>query len=262
MRWPPSPLRALALAALLLPASGCLTVEGTPQPVSFEPQVHEALLWSDLYPAVVVEVAAVPGREPSFESLRMLDSILRTVAGKAQASIVATVPIPLQGGDYDRDRLAAIHHAEAQVIDPDRIVVGGTATLHVLFLDGALEQTDPGRLVLGTFLPDEGVLAVFPDEFAGAHRVLPDGRSEAAEDEMERHVLLHELGHAFGLVGQRIPMVEEHGDGEEVGHSANPHSVMHHRPPMTAGRLVYGPGLLGLDGDDVADIAAFQARAG
>jgi hypothetical protein len=53
-------------------------------------------------------------------------------------------------------------------------------------------------------------------------------------------------------------MVNPHADAEHPGHSSNPHSIMHHRPPMTLDGFVYGQ-RRDFDADDRADLAAFRA---
>jgi hypothetical protein len=103
------------------------------------------------------------------------------------------------------------------------------------------------------------VIVVFPDEYDTATRLAGSDQTVSARAEMDRHVLLHELGHAFGLVGQRIPMVRPHVDAEHPGHSSNPRSIMHHQPPMTLEGFVYGDRPRDFDADDRADLAAFRA---
>jgi hypothetical protein len=249
------------LAVACLAGSGCLTVAGlSPAP---GPALHEALLWSSLYPELVVEVGAVPGREPDRAALVALGRALVELTGRDEGnvSVLEPVAIPAQGGDYKPSDLPRIHRRTAAYIEPSQVVVGGTATLHVLFLDGAMRHDERQRMVLGTTIAADGLIVVFPDAYAAAVRHTPSGQTLSARAEMDRHVLLHELGHAFGLVGQRIPMVRPHADPDHPGHSANPLSILHHQPPMTLAGMVYGEGPRDFDGDDRADLAAFQAKA-
>ena len=256
MRW----VAFLAFACLV--GSGCISVSGSPQATS-EPSLHEALLWSTLFPTVVVEVGAVEGREPDPAALVALGRALVDLTGRpaSEIRVLEPEPIPAQGGGYKPSDLARIHHATARVVDPTRVAVGATATLHVLFLDGSAAASEDGRLTLGTTISGEGLLVVFPDQYAKATRLTSSDRTVPARAEMDRHVLLHELGHAFGLVGKRIPMVQPHDDAANPGHSSNPRSIMHHRPPMTLEGLVYGDGVRDFDADDRADLAAFRALA-
>lgn len=254
-------MRAVALLALVcLLGSGCISVAGETGALG-DPTLHEALLWGDVYPSVVVEVGAVNGRAPDQTALVALGLALVELTGRAEADIRVLEPVGIapQGGDYTPSDLARIHRRTAMVIDPDRHGLGAVAMLHVLFLDGSMRDGEEARLTLGSTLPGEGVIAVFPDEYAKAKRIGPGGTMVSARAEMDRHVLLHELGHAFGLVGQRIPMVQPHADPEHPGHSTNPLSIMHHRPPMTLEGIVYGDRPRDFDADDRADLAAFRA---
>jgi hypothetical protein len=251
------------LAFACLVGSGCISVSGAPPATAWEPTLHEALLWSGLFPTVVVEVGAVEGREPDRAALVALGLALVDLTGRPDPDVRVLEPerIPAQGGGYQPSDLARIHRSTARVIDPDRVAVGTTATLHVLFLDGAPAASEDGALTLGTTLSGEGLLVVYPDQYAKASRLTASERTVSARAEMDRHVLLHELGHAFGLVGKRIPMVQPHADPDHPGHSSNPRSIMHHRPPMTLDGLVYGDGVRDFDAADRADLAAFRALA-
>ncbi|MEA3136574.1 MAG: hypothetical protein QOJ26_292 [Thermoplasmata archaeon] len=256
MRW----FALLAFAAVV--GSGCISVQGEAT-ATYAPELQEALLWSSHYPTVVVEVGAVQGREPDPSALIALGLALVELTGRPEADVNILQPrtIPAQGGDYKPSDLARIHRATASVIDPDGHAVGTTATLHVLFLDGRVAAGEKAKTTLGSTLASEGLIAVFPDEYANAIRLTPTGQTASAKAEMDRHVLLHELGHAFGLVGQRIPMVRPHVDADHPGHSSNPVSIMHHRPPMTVEGFVYGDRPRDFDADDRADLAAFRASA-
>lgn len=256
MRW------VAFLAFACLAGSGCISVSGAPQ-ATWEPALHEALLWSALFPTVVVEVGAVDGREPDPSALVALGRALVDLTGRpaSDVHVLEPHPIPAQGGGYTASDLARIHRSTARVIDPARVAVGTTATLHVLFLDGTAQQGEDSPVALGTALSGEGLLVVYPDQYAKATRLTASDRTVPARAEMDRHVLLHELGHAFGLVGKRIAMVQPHADPEHPGHSSNPRSIMHHQPPMTLDGLVYGDGPRDFDADDRADLAAFRALA-
>jgi hypothetical protein len=77
---------------------------------------------------------------------------------------------------------------------------------------------------------------------------------------MARHVLLHELGHALGLVGEGVPMLRDHMDHAHPGHSASPDSVMYYRVPMNTQQVVSGDLSDHFDSDDLADLAAARAH--
>jgi hypothetical protein len=238
--------------SLLVPLGGCLQAQGQETSVA----VHEALLRPDRYPELVVEIAAAPGREPDRGVLEEVHQTLLELTGRSRMTFVATLPIPEQGGSYTYRDLQRIHAATAVTLTGPS-VQPGRVHLHVLFLDGRMAaEKDGDGGILGTSAV--GLIVVFPDEFAHAYRWEDDVRT-SARPIMERHVLLHELGHALGLVGRGVPMVRDHMDRDHPGHSSNPLSLMHALPPMTPEGFVYARPRT-FDEDDLADLAAFRLQ--
>jgi hypothetical protein len=250
--------RAVATIAVLAVAvtglvPGCIDVLGAPS----GPTLPQALLWRSVSTSIIVEVDAVAGLEPDPAAIDLLRTTLATVTGKTIALTGPTV-IPAQGGDYSMHDLARIHHDTA-FFGPEGYVDGGRTVLHVLYLDGRADGDDLEHRTLGRTLMAEGAVVIFRTSYSSAHRLV-DGEWTDATAEMDAHVLLHEVGHALGLVGNGIPQVRDHGDPASPGHSRYPESVMYHHPPMTPKQLVTGPVSTTLDVDDLADLAAFRLR--
>lgn len=238
-----------AVAAALLTA-GCSTFA---LPAS-GPSLPEALLGRGLTTSIIVEVDAVAGRAPDATALDLLRTTLAEVTGKAVA-VTGPSEMPAQGGDYDMRDLERIHRATA-FFGQDGFIDGGRAVLHVLYLDGRMADDDGDHRTLGRSLIDAGVIAIFRDAYGQAHR-LASGTKTPAAHELDRHVLLHEAGHALGLVGN-IPMVRDHDADDHRGHSRYPESVMYFHPPMTPDQFVSGPVATTFDVDDLADLAAYR----
>lgn len=243
---------ALALAAPVL-APGCMDVLGA----TSGPTLPQALLWRSVATSIIVEVDAVQGMAPDPEALELLRTTLATVTGKAVA-VTGPTAMPAQGGSYGQDDLERIHR-ETAFFGGESYLDGGRAVLHVLYLDGRSEGDDAEHRTLGRTLMEHGVVAIFRSSYASAHRIV-EGNWVDATAEMDQHVLLHEVGHALGLVGNGIPQVRDHGAPDSPGHSRYPESVLYHHPPMTPKQLVTGPVSTTFDVDDLADLAAFRAR--
>ncbi|MEA3136573.1 MAG: hypothetical protein QOJ26_291 [Thermoplasmata archaeon] len=239
----------LALAVLV---PGCMDVLGQ----ASGPTLPQALLWRSVATSIIVEVDAVAGMAPDPAALELLRTTLAETTGKAVAVTGPTL-IPAQGGDYSLHDLERIHRDTA-FFGRDGFVDGGRAVLHVLYLDGRSAGDDVDHRTLGRTLMDHGVVAIFRTAYSSAHRTVDDGWVDATA-EMDQHVLLHEVGHALGLVGNGIPQVRDHGDPASPGHSRYPESVLYHHPPMTPKQLVTGPVSTTFDVDDLADLAAFRA---
>lgn len=256
----PASSACIAVAvAVLLPLSGCIDATGAHD----GPTIAQALLWSSVSSSIVVEVDAVPGHGPDGAALDLLRTTLAEATGKAVA-IAGPSPLRTQGGGYRERDLERIHREAAFFGDTGATgqpgyLDGGRAVLHVLYLDGRMASDDEGRHTLGRSLLDHGLVVVFRDTYAQAHRIV-NGTWRDAGPEMDAHVLLHEVGHALGLVGNGIPQVRDHDDPGSPGHSRYPESVMYHHPPMTPAQLVTGPVSTTFDVDDLADLASFRAR--
>jgi hypothetical protein len=247
-------LRLALVVAVAALASGCLDAAGAAQ----GPTLPQALLLDRLSTSIVVEVDAVPGHGPDPGTLDLLRATLENVTGKP-VLVAGPSPIPGQGGDYRESDLVRIHRQTA-FFAPDGFLQHGQAFLHVVYLDGHLRSDGGDRHTLGRTLLADGLIVVFRDSYSRAYRLLNGTEWADASAEMDRHVLLHEAGHALGLVGNGVPQVRDHADPGSPGHSRYPESVMYHHPPMTPRQFVTGPVSVTFDVDDLMDLAAFKAK--
>jgi hypothetical protein len=129
----------------------------------------------------------------------------------------------------------------------DRGTGDGTVVTHLLFLDGEYERADVLGVTIGY-----GTIAIFRDTVESACTVLTVCFN--AQEDILRAVLVHEFGHALGLVNRGIPMVTDHEDPESPGHSDNSNSVMWHaiESAGSIGSLNTIPNQF--DADDTADM--------
>lgn len=152
---------------------------------------------------------------------------------------------------WTSEELFALHGWTAD-LGPEAFGDAQAARLHVVYLPGELEEDVMGRAIgrVAFVLPDP------PDT--------PDGRRVLPRDEFaERALLVHEVGHALGLVNNGVPMVTARE--AEGGHSTHPESVMYGGThvgtvcePVADNRCwPYR-----FDADDLADFEAFRERFG
>jgi hypothetical protein len=233
-----------------------------------EPAVHwysemEAMLWSDIFTSVTVEVDYVEPYKPSAYALGALEEKLSSLAQKRSVKILPPTPIPPQGQFVSANHLAGIHHKFGNVTKPNWFHNGTTALLHVVYLEGAYETP-----VMG--IHRAGFIALFPrdyDEVRGVNWPKPPPQVSERQ-KLERMVLTHELGHAFGLVNCGIPMVRPHQTKPGDCHSDQPASVMSNYDnidPQTDRAAWLNKTVEGqkfeFDAYDVEDVRAFQAKA-
>lgn len=115
-------------------------------------------------------------------------------------------------GDYDTDALLALAEDHRDTTPSDEV-----ALVHVLFVDGYYEEDgERNDAVLGVSIGDTGVIAMFAP-------VIGDGPLARF---VEQTTIVHEFGHAGGLVDNGLDMVDDHLDAEHGHHCANDGCVM------------------------------------
>ena len=94
------------------------------------------------------------------------------------------------------------------------------ATYYVLFLNGFFQKNgEANPTTLGVNLGDTGVIAMFS----------PVIKSSDAPSFVEATTIVHELGHAIGLVATGLPPVDDHHDSDNGAHCTNTDCVMYFR---------------------------------
>ncbi|MCA9541763.1 MAG: hypothetical protein KC620_22860 [Myxococcales bacterium] len=143
-------------------------------------------------------------------------------------------------GDYDVDRLLALAAAHR-----DRPSTERDRSFYVVFLDGYFAEDGARQTgVLGVSIGNTGVIALFK----------PVIDSTNAARFVEQTVLIHEFGHAVGLVDNGLAMVEPHRDDAHGAHCTNKDCVMYwqnegvadlvafvQRFALTTETVVFGP---------------------
>ena len=91
-------------------------------------------------------------------------------------------------------------------------------TYYVVFVSGFYtDGTGPRPNVLAVSIGSTGVVAMFKDVIAGTGGVVPN-----VEKFVEQSTLVHELGHAVGLVANGVATTSAHHDSAHGAHCTNP----------------------------------------
>ncbi len=97
-----------------------------------------------------------------------------------------------------------------------------SAEFYVLFVNGYYnDETGANRYIIGISVGGTPVIAVFKDVIADS------GFTHATNCFMEQAVLVHEFGHAVGLVNNGVPMASRHEDLLHPRHCINENCVMY-----------------------------------
>lgn len=251
-------MRGAAFLLVALVVAGCTLPA---DPLAPRPYLSDVLR-PEPYTRIVVEIDHAPGYAPSEAAKAHIVHTLRNVTGK-QVDLLVTPSLLAEKRAWDADALVRLEREQRNTAhDPPRAVI------HVLYPAGSYANgSAAGVTISGVVL---GPVVVFLDALREIHVSLEDrplpplGNPQPAIEVMERAVLLHEVGHAIGLVDNGLPMMRDHKDEERGAHSDNEESVMWYALESTAGlrQLLLQDGSVPdrFDADDLADVAAERAR--
>lgn len=221
------PLLACALAALVLSA-GC-TNPLQPQGDRTGPGDRAGdYLKPSPYRSILVELDVVNGAEPEQGAIGLMEQRLEQATGKP-VEVVRSGGLPGLGANhrYTRDDIVRLEAANrAQFSQGDRAVI------YVMWLDGAFEDDNSERKILGAAYRGSAV-AMFQANLKAASKTGPLDLTRPTLLAVQQAVAVHEMGHLLGLVNLGTPMVTPHEDPDSRGHSTNQASVMYHAVEST-----------------------------
>lgn len=211
------------------------------------------------YAKLVVEIDHPPGFAPTSLAIDTLRSTLREVTGKTSVEIKQEATVAADANKkYSDSELDSLHkqHQSQQT-------GGDTAVLHVLFVAGGHVEDSGSNRILGLASPG-GSISILKGNIRASAQGGILGIGAPKEENIERSVLVHEFGHAAGLVNLGAPMRTNHEDGAHQGHSSNKASVMYWAVETSFGlqELVDGGSSIPFqfDANDKSDLAALRDR--
>lgn len=259
-------MRKLCFLALC----GCTAFGGGELPASIEGDLsHSGLSYTDLvtsepYDTLRIVVHRAPGEAPSDGAaarvLRELERLraLGALGKPGGVELLDGAVVPLDGTEHTAEALdrALVEHAWPPTN-------GDAAVVNVLYADGHYAGDGESQAILG-YAYGGGYLVMLPDSIDHTcHEGLGSLTEEACEA-VEAMVLLHELGHLFGLVDNGVPMVRDHVDRANGHHDRSEDCVMYWsiaRPGVLAALAqawLTGTDMNGFDRDCVDDLLAVQ----
>lgn len=237
-------IAAVALVLAFLP--GCMQGTFGPDPVSPYDYLRGGGTW-------VIEVDHVQGHAPTPAALDAVKTRMAALAVKDSIQVHrAPQGVTTADASWTVAEIQALHK---QTLDNER--GDGRVVTHVLYLDGRFHDGSGDTNALGVTIGYD-LVAIFIQAIDDA--CTPLNACLLNEVEIETAVLIHEFGHAIGLVDRGIPMVNDHEDDQHEGHSSNPDSVMFWQVETAAGVLGISRIPTEFDANDRRDVCAAGGR--
>lgn len=237
----------LATPETSLPTGGAQASSGGTASATGDPLPMATDLFAPAVSKVIFEVDYATGDEPfTGQQLILGDvwSIFKTNAERVFLNAPKELTIPTEvsameeladvmGADFTTDQILAIadkHRGSLPTAD--------TATFYFVWLpgyynDGTMVRKD----VLGVSIGDTHVIAMFKEPIK-ATSSLP-GLDTATPTYVEQATLVHEFGHAIGLVDNGIPTTSDHLDKDHKAHCSNTDCVMYYAIDGSSGAASY-----------------------
>lgn len=182
--------------------------------------------------AIEIEVAYEPGAEP-YTTINNNENLWRFSENNIEAlftgrpiAVDVTVPTTLAGmnviPDQGRDNYSAQNILNLAKLYRKGANTATLGNLWVVFLDGYFKSGDTLRTdVLGVNITGTSITAIFKP-------VVNSGTMLATQRRfLEQSTVVHEIGHAIGLVNAGIPLTSNHHDTEHGAHCTNNDCVMY-----------------------------------
>jgi len=275
---------ALALAfALAVPVASCgsdsgpstatdvgLDVPANPNPPKSDFGAADHVSAAQ-YTRLVFEVDFVTGKGPNGTALSEVQEALDRMRADGQLAKPDGVEFALDdvvdaspsGRVWTYEELRAVAQAYR-----DRPVPADASVIHVLYVDGSYEDDTVQGTVLGFAYGGDWLVMLRDniDEACASSTVLTSPLLAPLREKVcartEASVLLHEIGHLFGLVNNGAAMVVDHEDPEHRAHDVDPSCLMYWAiqrsgaVDLIAERFKTGTPTLGFCAPSLADLDA------
>ena len=202
-------------------------------------QPDAVTLYGPTITEVIVEIDYATGAAP-YTGANLWDMFGVNAQRMFEAGVEKTITYPdaldqmEELTDIDGDSFDAQAIFDIALEHRDQLSDGATATFYVVWLDGFYEDESGVREnVLGITLGSTGVIGIFKPVI----EAIPGGllMPEAARRAAEQATLIHEFGHAAGLVNVGVPLTSDHHDEEHGAHCSNTDCIMYYANEVGSG---------------------------
>ncbi len=126
--------------------------------------------------------------------------------------------------NYTADDLLELSSAHRDVLPTQEL-----PSFHVLFVNGYYyEDEEQKREVLGLSIGDTSTVVMFKPVIKRTAPDIPGPTDDLIRTFAEQTTVIHEFGHAIGLVNNGLPLTSEHHDTDHGRHCTNKKCVMYY----------------------------------
>ena len=203
--------------------------------------LNHQYLQSNSFPRLVVEIDSAESTPGSDNAVSVLISTIKMYADKPRGIIQS-------GGNKfstQKAKYTAQDLLELAKQNRSSYSQGDTVSLYILYVNGSFAENEDA---LGVAL-NASVFVIFKDRISQATTAL------VLASEIERAVLIHELGHLLGLVNINYQSSRNHEDSGHPKHANNTNSVMYWAvEDISVANILRGGPPYRFDSDDQYDI--------
>ena len=275
------PVRAVVCALAMAALTGCggdVVRTGDPITVSNPDQQTPQTsilqsLWSRSITRVVIEVDYGPGAAPYVGTIPSLGNVWGIFSANARRLFQGSgkqLTIPTTLGEMQRIETSTTDFTLDDLVSLSRrnrnaLPTASTATFHVMILNGYFRDASGQRRtdLLGGNLDGTGIIVIFKPVVQSTEAT----GGQYAPAIVEQTTLVHEFGHAVGLVGDGLSPVHDHEDHAHAHHCTSSSCVMNawneggSAAVAFASRLATTGNAVMFDSDCLADTDAAIAAA-
>jgi hypothetical protein len=187
----------------------------------FDPSVTDVQIEIDYEPGAEPFTGNVIGFGDTFAMTR--NNINRLFAGHKTLAVPTTLAGMENVGNIADEQLTVDDLLQLAAMHRSGQDSATRKTYYVIFVTGYFTDANgPNQGVLGVSLGDTGVLAMFKDVIDSTN--VP---ATNVSRYVEQSTLVHELGHAIGLVNNGVAMATAHQDTAHGAHDSNDQCVMY-----------------------------------
>ncbi len=189
-------------------------------------------LFSSEVTEVLVEVDYMPQAEPYTGTITVGDPVWDFFKNNLSALFNETkmITVPTSLDEMEQIPPGNSNYSQSDILDlaekyrNNPSIENNKASIYIVFVDGFfIKDGETNTSVLGVSFGDTGVIAMFKKALEA--NTFPNERLRKFT---EQSVLIHEAGHAIGLVNNGIPLTSNHHDNANGSHCTNTKCVMYY----------------------------------